>query len=115
MTFRKEKEKKLIPSFGFAASPYFKLTHYSPVLANAYPTTESFFGARFFVTPRLTYYLSSKFFIDINIPLCVLSTYFLTDRADNPALPVNERRAYTFSFETFPSILNARIGIGIKI
>ena len=115
MTFRKLKEKKLIPSFGFSANPYFKRTNFSPVLSNAYPTSEQFFGARFFVTPRLTYYVGSKFFIDLNIPLCVLSTYFLTDRLDNPVQPVNERRTNTFSFETFPSILNARIGIGIKI
>lgn len=115
MTFQKLKEKKLVPSFGFAINPYFKQTNFEPVLATIYSTQEQFFGARFFVTPRLTYYLTSKFFIDFNIPLCVLSTYFLTDRIEDPVLPINERQTNTFSFETFPSILSARIGIGIKI
>jgi len=76
MTFRKMKEKKLVPSFGFAVSPYYKQTNYNPVLSNEYPAVERFFGARFFVTPRMTYYFSPKFFIDLNIPISVIDTYF---------------------------------------
>ena len=115
MTFRKMKEKKLVPSFGFAINPFFKHTSFSPVLSSVYPSKEQILGVRFFATPRLTYYVTPKFFVDINLPLCVASTYFMNDVSENPVVPINERRTSTFSFETFPAILNARIGIGIKI
>lgn len=115
INFCKSKDKKLVPSLGFGINPYFRLNKYVPTLSTSFPATEQFFGVRAFFTPRLTYYLTSKLFIDINIPLCVFDYYNLTDKVNNPSLTLNEQKNYSSSFETSPRIFSGRIGIGLKI
>lgn len=115
MTFRKMKEKKLVPSLGLAINPFFMHTGFRPALSNDYPKKDQIYGVNFFITPRLTYFISKKIFVDINLPLCLARTYFSSHVEENPVLPLNARRTTTYSFESFPAILSARIGVGIKI
>lgn len=115
LNFNKTKNSKFVPSIGFGINPYYKQDNYSPKVSSLYPTSEIYIGTKVFVTPRLTYYLSSKLFFDINIPLCFIDSYFLIDKEDDPALPIEERTVTTIDFEAFPKVFSGRIGIGIKI
>lgn len=67
------------------------------------------------ITPRFSYLLSSKVYIDINIPLCFFDSYYHADKEDNPAMPISERTIHAYEFSSFPTIFSGRIGIGIKI
>lgn len=84
-------------------------------MSTSFPTSENYFGIRVFVTPRLTYFLTSKLFIDVNIPLCFFDMYYHTDKENNPSLPISERTNSTYNFNQFPKIFSGRIGIGIKL
>lgn len=115
LNFNKSKEKKLVPSLGFGINPYFKQNNYEPKVLTSFPTSEKFFGARSFITPRLTYYIRPKFFIDINIPLCFFDTYYLIDKEDNPAISAKQRTMTTINYDQFPKIFSGRLGVGLKI
>jgi hypothetical protein len=115
MNFSKSKVNKLLPSLGFGFNPYFKRNKYFPKVSSIFPTSESYFGIRTFINPRLTYFITSNLFIDINIPICFFDTYYFTDKEDNPSVPANERKIVLFSYNQFPKIFSGRIGFGIRL
>ena len=115
LNFNKNKDKKLVPSIGFAVNPYYRENNYLPKISSSFSTSENFFGARVFVTPRLTYYLNSKLFFDINIPICFFDSYLLIDEENNPALPEMQRTTSTYNFNGLSKVYSGRIGVGLKL
>jgi hypothetical protein len=115
LNFNKNKDSKFLPSLGFGINPYYRQNNYSPKISNSFPTSEISVGMSAFITPRLTYFLSSKLFIDINIPICFFNNFIFVDKEDNPAIPVQQRTISTFNFNQFPKILSGRLGIGLKL
>jgi len=115
LNFSKLKNTKLVPSLGFGINPYYGQFSYLPGIQTEFHTSEKYFGAKVFVTPRITYYLSSKVFFDLNIPLCFFDTYFQSYKDENPELSLKERTTNTFSFDAFPKIFSVRVGVGLKL
>jgi hypothetical protein len=115
LNFIKRKDKKFVPSIGFGFNPYYEQNNYSPGVYSLFPVSEKYIGLRAFVTPRLTCYLSSKFFMDVNIPICIIAAYYLIDKEDNPNKPLNSRTQNIFDFREMPKMLSGRIGVGMKI
>lgn len=112
--FNKLKDKKLVPSVGFGFNPYYKQINSTPQIATSYPKSEKYLGAKVFITPRLNYYINSKFFVDVNIPFCIANAYLLTKNSGDPTLTKEERTMKSFNFQQFPFILSARVGVGFK-
>ncbi|MEO7174774.1 MAG: hypothetical protein ABIV51_02995 [Saprospiraceae bacterium] len=115
LNFNKNREKKIVPSLGFAARPYYSENSTKPSITTLLPSSDKELGFRAYVTPRLTYYISSRFFIDLNLPLCVLQANSSSELVDNPALPENARKTTTFNFDALTNVLSGRLGIGLKI
>ena len=113
--FRKTNDKKLVPSVGLAVNPYFRQINFTPSASSSYPSSENYFGIRAFLIPRLTWYVKPRIFIDINMPVCFSDTYFLIEKEDNPAIPVNQKKVFTLDQRAFPIIFSGRIGLGIKL
>ena len=59
--------------------------------------------------------VTSKLFIDVNIPLCFFDTFYFVDKEDNPAIPVQQRTITTFNYNQFPKIFSGRLGVGLKL
>lgn len=115
LNFNKSKDSKIVPSIGFGINPYYGQNNYSPKISSSFPTSEISVGMRTFITPRLTYFVTSKLFIDVNIPLCFFDTFYFIDKEDNPALPVQQRTIKTFDYNQFPKIFSGRLGVGLKL
>lgn len=115
LNFNKSKDSKLVPSLGFGFNPYFRKNKYSPLASSSFPASESSFGLRAFITPRVTYFITQKIFVDFNIPLCLFDNFILTEMRDNANLPVEQRTVSTYNFNQFPKFISGRIGIGIKL
>jgi hypothetical protein len=115
LNFNKSNDSKFVPSLGFSISPYYRQINRMPYVSNEYMTSEKYIGTRAFVVPRLTYYFLSKFFIDLNIPICISDIYFLSDKNEDPTLTIDQRTINTFDFEAFPKFLSGRIGVGVKL
>ncbi len=115
LNFNKSKDHKLVPSLGFAISPYFKRNNYSPLVSNSFPASEMFLGARTSITPRITYFLSSRLFFDLNIPVCLFDTYYLSEKEENPSIAKNQRTTSSYNFALLPQIFSGRLGIGLNL
>jgi len=115
LNFNKSKDRKFVPSLGFGVNPYYRQNNYTPKISSSFATSEIYCGAKVFITPRLTYYLSSKFFLDINIPICIIDSYFLIDKENDPAIPTQERTITTFNINGIPKVFSGRIGVGLKL
>jgi len=115
LNFNKSKDSKLVPSIGFGINPYYRQNKYSPKTSSSFPTSDINVGMRAFVTPRICYFLTSKLFLDVNIPLCIFDTFYYDGKEDNPALSLLERTTSTYNFSQFPKVFSGRIGIGIKL
>ncbi len=115
LTFNKSKERKWVPSIGFAVNPYYHQSSYSPKTSNALPTSNMNIGLKSFIIPRITYFVTSKFFVDVNVPLCFFDTYYSSYKENDPAISVQNRTNANFSFEGFPKFFSGRFGIGLKL
>ena len=115
LTFNKSTDSKLVPSIGFGINPYYRQNNNSPKTSSSFHTSDINIGMRAFVTPRISYFLTSKLFLEVNIPLCFFDTFYYAGKVDNPALSLLERTTNTYNFRQFPKVFSGRIGIGIKL
>lgn len=114
LMFNKKKERKLVPSLGFAASPYYKRLSSRPGISSSFPKSEQTIGLKMFVTPRITYFIKQKLFLDFNIPICISETEFAKEKNGDPSLPSAQREIFSLDAKTIPQMFSARVGIGIK-
>lgn len=115
INFLKGSKSSLLPSLGCAINPYYQHINTQPVTSQSFPTTIINYGTHGFLIPRITYYASTKYFFDFNIPIDVfnLNNALLTVR--NPQIPVKSQRTSDWDFSLIPKNFNLRFGIGIKI
>jgi hypothetical protein len=114
-TFCRSKDRKLVPSLGFSVNPYYTFVKTSPKVTDLFPSSSQYCGLKMYVTPRLTYFFSQKFFADLNTPLMLGNCYYRKSINDDPALPVDQRNSSSIDFTELKNIFSLRIGIGIKI
>lgn len=106
---------KFVPSLGFAGNPYYRQINNIPKVSDSYRTSDKFLGARAFVIPRISYYFSSKFFVELNIPICFFDLYFQSEKDQDPRLSVKDQTTSTANFDLFPVFFSGRVGVGVKL
>lgn len=107
------KDKKLQPSVGAAVSPYYAKYNFTPLTTAAYPFKEYAFGIQTFIIPRISYNISKRFFVDLNVPLKITEAQFSSRREYNPTEQNNT--SHNSSFTAFQDMFYARLGIGVNI
>ncbi len=115
VNFKKSETSKVVPSIGFGGSPYYRLYKYEPKISSEFPESQQDIGLGIFVTPRLNYNVTSRVFLDVNIPVCVFDFNYLVNKQDNPKVVVSERTSSEINIDMFPKILSGRICIGLKL
>ena len=114
-TFFKTKDRKFLPSLGLGINSYFLQSSTRPKTADLFPVSDRIIGSKVFLTPRISYFITPKLFLDFNIPLCIIDVNLQTIKKQDPILPINQQSISTIRFQQFPSIFSARIGLGIKL
>lgn len=115
VAFNKSKDSKIVPSIGFGVNPYFRKSSIAYESSTSFPSSTQSIGVRSFITPRITYFLTSKLFLDVNIPICLFDNFILTESSDNPTVPISQRDISSYNFNQFPKFISGRVGIGIKL
>lgn len=115
LNLRRAKTRRFVPGIGFGFQPFYTRNHFRPKISSSFPTSDIQFGMKAFFTPRITYFLSSKMFIDVNIPFCVFDSYYSMVKENDPSVPIQERNFNTFNYNQFPKLLSGRIGLGLKL
>lgn len=104
-----------MPAIGISAMPYYQQTAFTPVLATEYPAATSRGGVKAYVIPRINYAISSKLFVDLNIPICIADMYFERNSKTNPNLLPQDQKNSTGNFDGIPKLYSIRIGVGLNI
>lgn len=113
--FMKKKNSKWMPALGLALMPYFQRDNFTPELSTAYPSTTTALGAKGWVIPRITYAISSKLFVDLNVPLCVTDANIEWNNHKNPNLSQGEQKSEVTNFQGAPQHYSIRLGVGLKV
>lgn len=112
--FYKSSEKKIVPSIGLSINPLFYQVVNTPVTSLDWETDNKLYIVRFQLTPRLSYFLSSKLFVDLSIPLTILDFKYHHYYIDNNTLIEELKTSKTNKTSLFPVYYCGRIGIGYK-
>lgn len=113
--FCKKSNSKWMPALGFAAMPYYERTKFNPILSNEYPAANSKVGMKAFLVPRINFAVSSRFYIDLNVPVCLADMNIQKANIKNPTLAENQQKQQTTNFNLIPDTYSFRIGLGLNI
>ena len=112
--FYKEKFKKLRPIIGLSVTPFFQRHAYSTQNLNGFPYSTTKLGAYLSVIPRFEYYFSERWFLDINVPIALVSGRFISEFDQSPLLLLEERRVTEFDVDNITG-LGLRVGVGMNL
>ncbi len=109
-----EKLGRFQPFIGVSTDPSVFYENIVPYTTAYYSTIA--FEARNTVSfiPRAVFNVSSRLFLDLNVPISVFSMALTYNHVDNPILPNYARTETGFSTKLFPSQLSMRLGLGYK-
>lgn len=113
--FGKKNNSRLVPSLGFAVNPFYERLSYQPDVSNAFPIMILEAGFRTYITPRATYFFSRKFFMDVNVPLALAGFSIQHQKLQDPSLSKSRQNYGVLNFDMFRNMLNARVGLGLKL
>jgi hypothetical protein len=113
--FKKKGWEKFKPVIGFSASPYIQWNKHQPGLSNAFPTSRTTVGLFMSVIPRVEYQLNDHWYLDLNLPLSILTMNYITNRTNNPNLPIEDRTSHIIDFHNGPIAFAVRFGVGYMI
>lgn len=107
---------KLNLYIGMSGIPYFLREKFaSTISTDVFPKSQSQIGVAIGAVPRITYNLTSNWFLDLNIPISVVDFAFIRSVTMNPTVSMENRELNTTELVLFPSNLLLRFGVGLKI
>lgn len=113
--FKRRNWEKLGLSLGFSACPFFNRNKTIPLLSSEYPITTTSTGVYLSVIPRIEYNINEKWFLDVNLPLALVTAEYMLTRIDNPAIEPNQRLNGIFDFRQGPIGVAVRLGLGFRL
>ncbi len=113
--FKKKDWETIIPILGFSATPFFQWNKSEPLRSYEYTSSNTSLGLYLSIIPRVEYVINERWYLDLNIPIALVTTHYTRIRHDNPTLPIDERVVSIFEFYNGPVSFAIRFGIGIKI
>ncbi|MHB1277017.1 MAG: hypothetical protein ACYC1Q_01305 [Bacteroidia bacterium] len=115
LNFKNKGDRKLVPCVGFGAGTIFNRYRSEPHFPNSFPSSNTQINLRLFLTPRLIYYLGSKLFLDVNVPITITDLNTTIFKVKNPAFTPVQQKYTDQTFTGFPKIYSLRIGVGLKL
>ena len=113
--FKKKDWETIKPILGFSASPFFQWKKSEPLLSNEYTSSNTSVGLYLSIVPRVEYVINERWYLDLNIPIALVTTHYARIRHNSPNLPIDERVETIFDFYNCPVSFAIRFGIGVKI
>lgn len=113
--FRKDKDKKWIPSIGTGLIAYASAEATTPEVSTIFPSSKLFLSVRQFIDFRLSYFANEKTWIDFSVPLNFNEFNVYSTHEENPAVSLNQRRQTMIGFNVFPNIFMLKLGMGVKL
>jgi hypothetical protein len=109
------KERKFVPSVGFAGAPYYVSYNFMPYITSYFTLKDTYIGMKLFVVPHVNYNINKRISLDLNIPLFVTDINANIHKENTPMLNTDQRTTTSSNFSAIPEYFSARLGVGIKI
>jgi hypothetical protein len=113
--FKKKDDCKLKSYLGIAVNPYFSSSTFDPNSTIYFTTRQQSIGATIAFMPRLNYYISERWFLDLNIPISIMDMNITTNKVDNPILSEQQRSVSTVNFSQLPCKFLVRFWVGFRV
>lgn len=109
----KKKKSRILPMIGIAGAPYYLRSSFIPYTTTNVPYKNTSMGLNIYIVPRIVYNISSRFYLDLNIPVTTLDFHYESVTEQNPTVT---HQVYSQSgMEIFPSIYSVRVGLGLRL
>lgn len=106
-----DKSKRFTFNPGVGINSYYVYIEFMPDVANAFNRSNKLYGFVFNITPRISYKLTNRFKIDVNVPLKVYDLREDAERIDNPAIPVRQQANSKTHSIFFENAYTIRLGL----
>ena len=110
-SFLKKKNTKIKPQLGVAFSPFINYFNSIPYISSQYGQRDIKFGLKHYAVPRCLIQMSSKWSVDINVPILIANAQFISKELKNPTLPISEQKYSIFDFDMLQKEYSLRLGI----
>jgi hypothetical protein len=100
---------------GISVDPAFYYQKIQPVSSAAFGSRVFEFSNTITLIPRITYAVSNRLFLDLNVPISFITLNLNYNVVNNPTIPTNARERIDFRGLTPTNIYAIRFGIGYKI
>jgi len=114
LSFIKRRSVIFEHSVGFGELTYYERVKATPYESSNFPTSATYFGTRFTITPRVSINISKRVFADANIPFCILDAGIAKQHIANPTLPVQAQNYSIADVDVFPKYYSFRLGAGLR-
>jgi hypothetical protein len=110
------REKRNLAGFiGISTDPFLFFEKTKPVLSASFPARTAQLSNTFSLIPRLTYALSNRLFVDLNVPISFTTLNLNYQYVDSPILPKYARETLNFRAHFPSNFWGIRVGLGYKI
>lgn len=109
------KNSSFRPFLGLAFDPSVFYQSTIPFTSAAFPTRVFELSNTVTVVPRLTYAVSERLFIDVNVPFSLVNFSFDYQQTDNPILPTFARETTAFNARLLSNTWTFHLGLGYKL
>ncbi|MCB0733179.1 MAG: hypothetical protein H6608_05045 [Flavobacteriales bacterium] len=99
---------------GGSAQPFFYRNVVRPLNSQSFPTTDISAGIKLALIPRVTQNLTDKLFLDVNIPIQMVTTDVTHNRVENPSFTASQQSISTINFMMDMKYM-LRAGIGYRL
>lgn len=111
--FMKRTTSRWIPSVGIGAHAFFRRMNFSTADSLAFPIKYRGGGLQFYVQPAITYHINQRVYLNLSIPVNVVTTELRSDYIGNPEVPEEQRNITVLNSNGFPQF-QGKLGVGIK-
>lgn len=107
--------KRLGFGIGGGINPYYVHIEYIPSTEAAFYSSTEFYGFVVNLTPRISYKLSNRFDIDLNVPIKIYDLRWEKIQVDNPAIPIRYQTFVDIDNIFFENAYTMRLGVQYRL
>jgi hypothetical protein len=98
-------------SVGAGLNPGFTVAIYDPLVPSVFSQTHKTFSVSLNLIPRISYAISKKISLELNVPVKVYDFRFLFREVENPQIPYKQQRQEETQHVFFEDVYTIRFGI----
>jgi hypothetical protein len=107
--------KRFVLNLGLAVNPYHIEMEFNPRESNVYNRNVRVTGANFNIIPRVSWQLTDRLSLELNVPVNVLDVYRVKHHVDNPVISKDAQTNTGKEHKFFEDIYTVRFGVAYTL